>query len=75
MSYSTVEAAGRARLESKKLPFKGETMQVCQFESKQTRLAHIEEVRDKRRLESYKELMKPSAEETARMAAASNSQI
>jgi len=54
VSFSTIEAAARARIESKKLLFKDQQLYVCQFETKQSRLAHLEEARDKRRLENYK---------------------
>jgi len=54
VSFTTIEAAAKARLESKSVPFKGVLLYVAQFETKAVREAHIAEARDKRELENYK---------------------
>jgi RNA recognition motif-containing protein len=58
VSYTTIESALRARTESRLKPFLGSsTFTVCQFESKSTRLAHMEETRDKLRLDRHKKFI------------------
>ena len=57
VSFATVEAAARARIESKSLKFKGASLYVGQFEPKKVRQAHIEEARDKISLEKHKQLL------------------
>ncbi len=55
VSYTSIESALRARTESRLKPFLGSpTFTVCQFESKSTRQSHMEETRDKLRLERHK---------------------
>lgn len=58
VSFSTIESATRARLECRTRPFSGSTLlTVCQFEPKATRTAHLEEQRDRKRLEFHKQLL------------------
>lgn len=54
VSFATIEAAAKARVESKRQAFRGVHLHVCQFETKESRAAHLEETRDRRRLENYK---------------------
>lgn len=61
VSFATIEAAAKARIESKRQLFKGVQLHVCQFETRQSRTAHLEETRDRRQLENYKQLMRSSA--------------
>jgi hypothetical protein len=45
-------------VESRNVTFKGQKLFVCQFESKEKRQAHLEESRDRRRLDYHKSLFK-----------------
>jgi len=54
VSFTTTDAAARAKLESKTLTFKGVYLYVAQFESKEVRKAHLAEMRDKRQLDSHR---------------------
>lgn len=55
--YASVESAMRARIECRTQTFKSTLLTVNQFEPKASRLAHLEEQRDKRRLEFHKQLV------------------
>ncbi len=57
MSFSTIEAAARAKVESKSIPFKDSTLYVNYFESKSVRQAHTEESKDKAEFEKYRKLI------------------
>lgn len=61
MSFGSIEAAARARIESKSRPYKGVILFVCQFEPKTIRQAHLEEARDRKRLENHKKLLSTHA--------------
>jgi hypothetical protein len=57
VSFTTIEAAARAKVESKSIPFKDSTLYVNYFESKSVRQAHTEELKDKAEFERYRKLI------------------